>query len=289
MRATSITWLKSLVPVAVKRRRKARRDPEWAELARLRALPTGVRGTSTVLGVPLRYPDAWMFASTYEPIFRRRIYHFPARNSRPRILDCGANIGLASIYWARAFPEATITAFEPDPANTAFLRDNLAAAGATNVTVIEAAVWVSDGAIELSRTDADAGHVGSRIVEGESSGSDQAGISVPTVRLREYLSDPIDFLKLDIEGAETDVVLDIADLLPGVANMFVEYHGFAGRSRLTELLEPIQEAGFSVYPEQEHASPSFPFITRPDNNGMDVQLNLYCYRQTGASQNISAL
>jgi hypothetical protein len=116
-------------------------------------------------------------------------------------------------------------------------------------------------------------------VEPESADSIAAPMLVPTVRLRDYLNEPVEFLKLDIEGAEIDVMLDCADKLGEVAQMFVEYHGFAGKaSRLLELLTAIEEAGFSVYVEQEHGPAPSPFIERPHHVGMDVQLNLYCYR-----------
>ena len=52
--------------------------------------------------------------------------------STPRILDCGANVGLASLFFRRLYPQARITAFEADPALFAILEANLDANGRTN-------------------------------------------------------------------------------------------------------------------------------------------------------------
>lgn len=262
----------------LKQRAQLRRDPELAALLRLRALPANVPGSTNLAGCPLAYPDAWMPAATYEPIFRRQIYRFDTSAAAPRILDCGANIGLASLYWKRTFPGARITAFEPDPTTVGYLRTNLRSADAGDVEVIEAAVWTDEGTITLAHPDADAGRLASRIVETASAGRDASVSVVPTVRLRDFLDETVDFLKIDIEGAETDVIADCADRLDRVARMFVEYHGFVGRSQLVRLMGTIETAGFDVYVEQEHGGVPSPFVERPDNAGMDVQLNLYCHR-----------
>ena len=67
-------------------------------------------------------------------------------------------------------------------------------------------------------------------------------------RLKDYLDEPIDFLKLDIEGAETSVLLDCGDKLSNVDHLFVEYHGSPGeRQDLGVILEVIQAAGFRYH------------------------------------------
>ena len=48
-----------------------------------------------------------------------------AAGKQPVILDCGANIGLSSIWLADAFPQAMVIAIEPEPANFALLKENV--------------------------------------------------------------------------------------------------------------------------------------------------------------------
>ena len=103
--------------------------------------------------------------------------------------------------------------------------------------------------------------------------------TVRTTRLREQLNEPVDLLKLDIEGAEVDVLLDCADRLDHAALLFVEYHAFTRvTQRLDELLHVIRQAGFRV-----HALPDSqaiqPFMHRPVFNGKDLRVNLYGFRE----------
>ena len=67
----------------------------------------------------------------------------------PRILDCGANVGLASLFFKRRYPAARITAFEADPALFAILDANLRANGAADVEARHAALWTSTGTVAV--------------------------------------------------------------------------------------------------------------------------------------------
>jgi FkbM family methyltransferase len=206
--------------------------------------------------------------SQWRSIFIQEHYAFVPDGPRPRILDCGANIGLASLYWARTVDGASITAFEPDPVLAALLRDNLAACEATNVEVVQAAVWHSSGEVAFATGSPDAGRVQ----------PDASGTKVRTVRLRDYLDEPVALLKLDIEGSETEVLRDSADRLGVVARMFVEFHSFEGEDQhLAELLSITQDAGFRVQLASDFASAQ-PFLQRKSHAGMDFQADIYAYR-----------
>src|ERR1700741_4710485 len=76
--------------------------------------------------------------------------------------------------------------------------------------------------------------------------------------MRDWLNEPIDLLKLDIEGAEFDVLKDCDDRLSIVKCLFVEYHSFASqRQRLPELFAMLRDAGFRVHVQKDYfrASP----------------------------------
>ena len=103
---------------------------------------------------------------------------------------------------------------------------------------------------------------------------------MPTSRLRDYLGEPIDLLKLDIEGAEVDVLLDCRDRLTNVARVFVEYHSFAeSEQRLDILLALLKTSGFRVYIQTEVCPPR-PFVKRTPYMGMDLQLNIFAVRDS---------
>src|SRR6202043_2618568 len=86
------------------------------ELARLRSLERRHPTTTTLIDPPLTLVDGPSFASQYEDIFLREIYDFRFDGTTPTIIDGGANVGAAVIWWRARWPKARILAFEPDPA-----------------------------------------------------------------------------------------------------------------------------------------------------------------------------
>jgi hypothetical protein len=73
--------------------------------------------------------------------------------------------------------------------------------------------------------------------------------------LRDLLDSPVDFLKIDIEGAEYAVLKDCRDRLQNVRNLFVEYHAAPDEpQRLNEMLSWFSEAGFSTIFPKRHSS-----------------------------------
>ena len=73
-------------------------------------------------------------------------------------------------------------------------------------------------------------------------------VSVKASRLKDFLNKKVDFLKLDIEGAEYKVLKDVAENLGCVNKMFIEYHGtFEQNVELLEILELVSNAGFKFY------------------------------------------
>ncbi len=71
-----------------------------------------------------------------------------AQGKAPVIVDAGANIGTASVWFKQQYPEAAVVAIEPDPGNAAVLRMNTA--GLDNVHVMEAAIGASQASCRSS-------------------------------------------------------------------------------------------------------------------------------------------
>jgi FkbM family methyltransferase len=241
-----------------------------AERQRLKMFPRYVETTTDIPGSKFRIPDAASFLASWEEIFDHEIYDFRTQSDTPRILDCGANVGVSCLYFKRRFPLARITAFEPDPKIFSYLKYNLDNAGISDVELCEKAVWNSETVLRFQSEGSDGGRVES------SSGTN--GIDVNTVRLRDYLSEKIDLLKIDIEGAEVDVLIDIANFLSNVNKIFVEYHSFEGQPQmLGTVIDILTEGGFRLQIHHMNES-SKPFIKVRSNLGMDMQLNIFAYR-----------
>ena len=105
-------------------------------------------------------------------------------------------------------------------------------------------------------------------------------VQVQAVRLKDFLDRPISFLKIDIEGAEYQVIKDISDNLHFVSNLFLEYHGsFKQNNELNEIFSLIVEKGFSYYVKEATSVYDSPFENRKKESvDYDVQLNIFCFR-----------
>lgn len=193
-------------------------------------------------------------------------------SSNPYILDCGANIGLSVIYLKRLFPKAEIVAFEPDGKNFEILKKNVESFGLTGVDLRKEAVWVRDGPVSFSAQ----GSMDSRI-DSQSNGSSG---SVTGIRLRRYMDRDVDFLKMDIEGAEYEVLKDIGDNLRNAKNIFIEYHGlFEQNGELVDMLQLFSQNGFSYYIKEAYPIFKYPFCGGKDSKvPFDIQLNIFAFR-----------
>ncbi len=219
------------------------------------------------MGFPMSLVDAASFLSQYNDIYRHGAYEAQFDVAVPRILDCGANIGMSVLYWKSIAPDAAITAFEADPEIAGILARNLSAAGSANgVEIVQAAVCARRGTVEFAPDGGDAGHIG------------PGGLVVPAVRLRDCLTEKIDLLKLDIEGAEIDVVLDCADVLHNVERIVLEYHSLADQERrLGTMLGTLEASGFRLIVKTEHA-PSRPLLAISNHRDLENRLNVYAIR-----------
>jgi len=165
---------------------------------------------------------------TFEKIFIDREYAAPHLPADVRtIIDLGANIGLASVFFGQRYRHARILAVEPEPANFTLLEANTAAFG-SRVRSLRAAVWKEDGHIDLHRVDEQGAplgawgiQVGQRAVRGVHS---TACHRLDTLRAMAGF-DTIDILKIDIEGAEQDIFGNRPESwLPHVRMIIIETH-----------------------------------------------------------------
>ncbi len=190
----------------------------------------------------LRYADLLSTCPQWEDIFVRQTMRVNLPTDTPRILDCGANIGLASLYFKRLYPAARITAYEADPVIHEILADNLQSNRAEDVETIQAAIWKENGSISFACEGSDSGAVAEI-----TSNIEAARREVPAVRLRDLLeAEAIDLLKLDIEGAERAVLTDCIGALSNVRAILLDLHDFEPRYRnLPFVLELLEREGFN--------------------------------------------
>jgi len=237
----------------------------------LRKVPRFVETRFDLNGTEIIVPDAASFLFMYKEIFDQEIYKFTTDNKSPYIIDGGANIGLASIYFKQLYPNAEILAFEPDKGIYEILKNNVQ--HLKNISLINIGLWNEEKELTFFSEGADGGLI-------EESKKNKGRYEVIKVEsLRPFLNRTVDFLKLDIEGAEFTVLKDIRDCLHNVQHIFVEYHSFVeDEQSLPELLAILKEAGFRLHVNSPGLSSVQPFIHLNVYNMMDMQLNIYGYR-----------
>ena len=142
------------------------------------------------------------------------------------IIDIGANIGAAAVYFANSYPNSPILAIEPHPRNVDFIREN-SAPYSDSVTVIEKAFSVNPGTVTLANPEVEVKQQhNSYLFSTNLACESEDAIRVRSITPEEILSisqfsKEIGLLKVDIEGAEKEIfespqidqLLSITDVL----------------------------------------------------------------------------
>jgi len=137
------------------------------------------------------------------------------------VIDGGANIGLTSIFLAQRYPRAKIYAVEPEEANFNLLRLNTRAYPA--IEVIQGAIWNLDEPVDILSPNGESW--GFRISEPAQGLGDPGirGFRVSTL-LQRFGLERLSLLKLDIKGAEYEVLGDAAHWIGRIDNIVIELH-----------------------------------------------------------------
>ncbi|MBU2952159.1 FkbM family methyltransferase [Tamlana agarivorans] len=240
-------------------------------------IPRYTETTVKLEGVDILIPDNASYHFMNEEIFVEEIYKFNSNSSKPYIIDGGANIGMATIYFKKIYPDSEIIAFEPDKKIFDILANNIKRFGFNSVKLINKGLWNENKVLSFFSEGADAGLLSGNLV----SNNDDRFESIDVESLRPYLNRKVDFLKLDIEGSETEVLIDIDDLLINVEHVFVEYHSFVGKIQsLGEIVNILEKANFRLYISSPGLINKSPFVKVKTYNNMDGQLNIYGIKQS---------
>lgn len=234
-----LLWIK----VALKETSFIFRDKNYASFAWL-ATKYGSKKrysetTMAINGKSFIVPDALSVVWQYYEIFFKKYYSFNTTSKSPRILDIGSNVGLSIFYFNQQYPNAIITGYEADPKIYDYLKQNIKHNHSATIEVINKAVWINNEGIQLNQEGSDGGSI---MIASKTS------IHIPSISLYAILEkeQEVDMIKMDIEGAEIDVLIHAADQLHKVKNMFVEFHSFVGgQQRLGELLQVLEKTGFT--------------------------------------------
>lgn len=161
-----------------------------------------------------------------EQVFHKHEYAFRVSREPRVIVDAGANIGLASIYFATRFPGARVIAIEPEDSNVGLLRHNTGPY--STITVLHGALWCRDEPLDVvDRGFGKWGFIteptGGRQPAASTVAQKTRGVTVPTL-MKEFGLEDIDIFKIDIEGAEKELFEHCGGWIGRTHALIVELH-----------------------------------------------------------------
>ncbi|MEO8564454.1 MAG: FkbM family methyltransferase [bacterium] len=216
-------------PLDMVRYARLRLEKAWSSPAASRGPPVPLR-VRALNGLPVLCrpsQDVWTFKYTFVSQF-----HLPpvALREGALILDLGSNVGYTVAHLAQVHPTARVIGVEMDAANFALAQLNTAAYG-ERVRLVHAAVWTHDGEIAYGGDGDDA-----FAVSGDTGPRRAPAVRVDTI-LAAHGVTQVDYVKMDVEGAEAAILAEPADWLDCVRTMKIELHPPATMESIRGVLE----------------------------------------------------
>lgn len=179
----------------------------------------------------------------YEPVETKLVKETVKNGSV--VLDIGAHIGYYTLLFAkRVGPHGKIYAFEPDPTNFALLKKNVEANHYQNVVLVNKAVSDKTGKGTLYLSQYASGDHRTYARPGRKS------VPVKTAKIDEVVKEKVDFVKMDVQGAEAKALAGMQNVLkksPHV-KLLMEFwpKGLRGHGNdPEEMLKTLQRVGFT--------------------------------------------
>jgi FkbM family methyltransferase len=238
----------------------------WLTLCRLSAFVSG-----KLLNFDVEYLHGQSLRLLYDEIFAREEYLFESPTAQPVIFDCGANIGMTTLFFKWLYPESTVVSFEADPTTFGVLKRNIHQNHLQGVSAHNIALWSEDGNIPFFVREDEPGSLLMSTMASRTTGKE---IQVEAKRLSSFINGRIDLLKLDVEGAEARVLCDLLESgkIDAVQQMIIEYHHHIPQEapRLGNFLGMLERNGWN------YQLNSWFFPTSAREVFQDIQI--YAYR-----------
>jgi FkbM family methyltransferase len=223
------------------------------------------------LGHLLAFFDLNTTVSLIESIFIENEYYFKSKNKKPNIIDLGSNIGLSVIYLKTLYPSCKIEAFEADSTTCKMLQKNINNYRFRNITVNNLAVTDTVDYVDFY---SDVKGPGSPLMSTNPLRiGNKNKIKVKSTKLSKVIKKRIDFLKMDIEGSEYDVLIDLgrSKKIKLIDQINVEYHHHINfkLDNLSKFLKILENNNFGY---QLHAGQNTPFDLKVFE---DIQIHAY--------------
>ena len=185
--------------------------------------------------IPFRCFDNPVGKGRVKQIMAGELYRWPADLPNPEVVvDVGANVGAAALWFSMNFPGAKIHCFEPAPSCLLVLEHNLR--NVPTATIQGYGLYDRDGTMPLFRGKEDPSTASLGLVDTNSQQFDHVSLRHATSALHELGIDRIDGLKLDTCGSEVPILEAMIHLVPDIAVIFANYYSEGDRRRIEVIM-----------------------------------------------------
>jgi FkbM family methyltransferase len=175
-----------------------------------------------------------------------------------RVVDVGANIGYYLLLFEKYIgSEGEVVCIEPSVENLPELKKNIEINRFVNVKLFDVAIGMDDGTTGL-RVGINSGVVD--LPDYGQAGKNQGAYQVPLRKLDSLVTDKVDFLKIDVEGYEGQVLKGAQEIIiRDTPLLFLELHpnmlpgyGFSVGQILNDLLKIYKQIDIYVSQSEEN-------------------------------------
>jgi len=179
------------------------------------------------LNIRVEFFNYESFRYLFEEVFIRNEYYFETKKRSPVIFDCGANIGITTLYFKWLYPKSSIFSFEADKTSFKKLKTNIKINDLKNVNIMNLAISNKNGYIKFYSNPNDPG---SMISSTSKERAIYTETTVKSIKISSFITKKsigeIDLMKMDIEGSEFESIADLSKLnmLKLFNEIILEYH-----------------------------------------------------------------
>ena len=216
------------------------------------------------------YPRSAGLYSVFSDVYLQSCYDrkppFRIRTT-DTVIDIGANVGFFTIKAAQQASRGRVYAFEPCPPHYEMLGRNVGRNPVSNASISPEAIWDSDGTLELRYSMA-SGNLNEPTATSVFDIGGTSVATVPTVSLNRVFEreniDLCDFLKLDCEGAEYEILYAASDqVLKSIDRIAPEWHKFDASHDPEALARYLQASGYDIsFKTKSHGKTGYIFAAR---------------------------
>lgn len=209
----------------------------------------------------VRFDSIDRVRSLFKELFVEQPYYFKTSNTEPKIIDCGSHIGVSIVFFKMLYPNAKIIGFEPNKYAYKLLEKTLDLNKLSDITIHNKALMNYDGEVDIFINQSNKRDVATSTIEERVTNGTK--YTVQSTKLSHYINDTIDFIKIDIEGAELVVLeeLEKKQKLKYIKQMTIEYHHHIDEHKddLSILLTLLENAGFGYHFDSQFSHPYNPY------------------------------